>query len=226
VLDEQLESDFRWHSKLGFGSGYDFAHDLGPIGAGFGVGSRAMLDAEADADSKKLFPENKFCRHCGEQRTRVHVVMFAPKTHKRPRRGCCSVTVDVIWSPWDQVPNQGFPDDDGPYFWRPFAIGGGEFSAVDNRQASWDLGYRGPFREHQFESFLVPLPEVTRSDAGWWLPTGRTVVGLLMITNIMNQGGTDELWVCHSQGCNMAMYSLNRSCGNGYDWTFGNPLHP
>jgi hypothetical protein len=155
---------------------------------------------------------------CGKH---ILVLLVAPKTHTPPLvPSCCAnnVTIDVYWSPYDTVPNQSIFGSQGGYdYWSGY---GTVYTVNPGSFLFWN---------HNFSRFFGnptplmpnPVPPPTRGgERLMWSPyvaLGKDIPSLnSVIQNAMAPtSGYDDLWVCHSQGCNIAMRLLNLDLAPG-----------
>ena len=220
-------SDYSWHSSV---KSFNYSKIQ------WARSSKSILDKEARQASSDLFARGAACKSCGDKDgpTSFHVIMVAPKTRKRPNSGsCCRFTIDVFWSPFDGVPNQGVPGGmENERFWGGF----GRVHVLDTRYFShhsdpdWlkRLWTNDLYLNHRFYPFLTDLPVIERNrHQRWnppagpggmpttsdpeWIRAGKWGSASHAIRKAL-ASDVEHVWVCHSQGCNMAMHSLERIC--------------
>jgi len=233
-----MNVDYSWHSSLGTTAAYESTGNrIGPWGD---WRSQSRLNREADEESRTHFGFGAACKDCqsheSPSKSTFHVFMLSPKTHRRPpTSSCCDVTIDVLWSPFDRVPNQGpFGEEESVGYWSQW----GKVHVVDTLYYTQredpnpmrDVLNDEPFPNHALAPFLLRVPRLVPNTAppvvappsgpggtatvqhNPWMRDG-WISGSAMIQNALGSG-VEHVWVCHSQGCNMAMYSLNRICGD------------
>jgi len=190
-------------------SGSSIRHDLFGKGSFIGVPwSERILDKEADARIASLGCGSWCCKT-------IKVLMLAPKTDTQPpRSSCCNIEVEVYWNPYDPVPNQRLLQFESDRFWSRF----GRAWAV-NTGAGHDFV---PF----VDSIPDPLVSLQQNQMDYfgedgdttlefreWLPTGNLApLPLETLQNWIHAPSVDYVFVCHSQGCNIAMRLLGRVC--------------
>jgi RHS repeat-associated protein len=173
--------------------------------------SKGILDREAKRMAGRSVDQGALC--C----SRIRVLMIAPKTNTRPpRNSCCNLETTVYWNPGDYVPNQGLLNPSGnEQYWKEW----GTVHTVDTG------------RGHDFSAFInnarLPIVHWNRQylrepgnldSAGRWqhmyVPLGRNAPPPLdsYLRRWMNDQNVDHIFVCHSQGCNIAMEVLRRGC--------------
>ncbi len=210
-------------------SGDNLIHGATPVNK-----ARTMLDAEAASIASRY----KSGALCGLGRTvRIRLIMLAPKTHTRPLKqcdSCCNTRIDVVWSVDDNVVNQqpgtgGFSEE----FWSEWGTvhtistrdwaGENDPSTIGGGLAYLVGADTGPCPNHRLEAFLTSQPYVewkTWMDISYsrvvkrsgWVRTGEQFIGGRQMIEDAMSSAVDEVWVCHSQGCNIAMHILNQRC--------------
>jgi RHS repeat-associated protein len=173
--------------------------------------SGRILDNEASRMAEREINEGDLC--C----SRIRVLMIAPKTNAHPpNNSCCETKIAVYVNPFDYVPNQEpFNPSREQRYWEEW----GETFQVDTRKG------------HDFRAFLenpsLPimqwshqyLREASNLDpSGRWqrryVPAGKSAPSPIdnYLRPWMNDPKIDHIFVCHSQGCNIAMHILLRGC--------------
>ena len=177
----------------------------------------ALLDNEAADLANKNVEQGALC--C----KKVKLLMIAPKTNSRPiKEPCCDFEAVVYWSPQDSVPNQRprfFKDTESEKYWLEW----GAVNTVDTRPMSPG----GAFGNHDLSAFMGENPSYMgdrmtgsgfgkkrpgqcrrkRKPSGTSAPDPRSYVD-----KWSGDDSVDLIVVCHSQGCNNAMASINRGC--------------
>jgi RHS repeat-associated protein len=173
--------------------------------------SEKVLDREAARMAACRISQGALC--C----SRIRILMIAPKTNTRPpSNSCCDTKIEVYANPYDYVPNQGAFNALGDQrYWEEW----GDVHMVDTG------------RGHDFSAFVenaeLPMVQWNRQylrEAGnvdpigrWqrrYIPTGRNAPSPIdnYLRPWMNDKKIDHIFVCHSQGCNIAMEILRRGC--------------
>ncbi|MEX0777348.1 MAG: RHS repeat-associated core domain-containing protein [Phycisphaeraceae bacterium] len=208
VGDVFTDSEKHWWSQAGTEKGYDY-HGV-KLNA---QNSRRRLDEEASTLAA-LRTRGEFCNYDGSK-TVIRVLMISPKTATKPPKGdacCCDIEIELYWDPYDGVPNQGLNLNrrETQPFWEKW----GHVNTVQSNPAD----PRGITARHRLDGFLHENPEldyyedVSREDSGY-RGTGKTVANPLDIYKRWRSDPTvDYIFVCHSQGCNIAMHVLGHSC--------------
>lgn len=232
-----LQVDFSWHSRLGTTAAYDgTGRQIGPWGD---VRTETRLNREADSESRSHFALASACKSCHPdergKKTTFHVVMMSPKTHRLPpTSSCCDVTIDVLWSPYDKVPNQHVTsENESVGFWSRWetvhVVDTNYYTGTKDPTDVEGLLSDEPYPNHRLAPFLLMVPRLIPNTAKPELtypfgPGGVPVVigyspwvrsGWVFGAGIIRKAlasSVDHVWVCHSQGCNMAMYALDRIC--------------
>lgn len=159
--------------------------------------------------------------------------MVTPKTDSPPPSGdCCDIEITTLWSATDRVPNQGLGNpEETEEFWERY----GRQYNVDPRANGhpWN-NYRG-YGSHDFWAyFFNPLPVIdtlrqglARDSEGRRLPKkgwryfatydGMAPSGMEMVSDWMSDQSLDNVFVCHSQGCNILLQQLQRACSECCD---------
>ncbi len=207
----------RWLPEAGFHPDLSFNDFHSRIGLGDILGhfwnTQELLDREAQQMSTNPPAAFDPCQ-CDDTQTEVRVLMIAPKTHTLPpgnapgRGNCCHITVDIARGIGDIVPNQrGFARDD-ENFWQnwtdPF---GGRTRSVDlgnNPIGHTPNGIGQPF------PFLAPVGTGRNRRLA---PTGEQPFDAAQwVRDNMRPDQEGYTFVCHSQGCNILMMTLNQAC--------------
>jgi len=179
--------------------------------------SEWQLNREADARIRDAQNEqdSSECQKGGLCCKNIKMLMVAPKTHTYlPQKSCCKISTEVYWSPYDPVPNQGLFHIETEQFWQQY----GNVHTVDNNGIAVGA--------HKFENYMKDNPIIenktvtVRGEAfeeieeSRWLENGSAPNPLSYVKQWMSDGQTDYVFVCHSQGCNIAMRLLNQVCTN------------
>jgi RHS repeat-associated protein len=197
-------------SKSGAGS-----HYWGP-GGGACVGtpwSESKLDREAQSMALSRVRPGELC--CES----IRVLMVAPKTDTPlTKNGCCDVEAVVYWSPKDPAPNQGiFNRRETHEFWAQW----GEVYTVDPDQLRYSNHTFGYYLDEPGDWLMTPNTNPPRPPDRFGKPGRyeyylRTAERARLPTEILNRWMDDDsinlIFVCHSQGCNIAMEVLKRAC--------------
>jgi RHS repeat-associated protein len=173
--------------------------------------SRSTLDAEAASFAGTISP-GAFCSK------KIGVLMIAPKTHTLPPKGgCCSTDIKVYWNPYDPVPNQGISSPESPEFWSQW----GTTYTVNTGGLSFGNHASGPFIDSTPDPLLVRNPTPPPMNPGGtqqppyqpYVPSGQNTPSPIDFLNQwQNDKSLDYIFVCHSQGCNIAMQVLQQGC--------------
>lgn len=188
--------------------------------------SEGMLDAEAEAIARAR--EGGFCHLAeGYRPVRNRMFMIAPKTDTPPSWSecCCSVRTAVYYSPFDGVPNQSIGDSGGygdPEFWLGMYD---NVLVVDTQHITGriDAGLGAQLIEsnecpnHSLGPLLRPLPTMSvmpvwANAEDWRRDGGRTSGAASAIARALTDPQWDYVFVCHSQGCNIARNVVNAMC--------------
>lgn len=156
--------------------------------------------------------------------TAVRILLLCPKTHVPPPRRIptgCSLTITIVWSCHDTVPNQ-YPSADDPAFWRHY----GQVIPVRARTVlGHDLFCR---RTHGWPQFIGPLPMVKKVERcnlpssqntlgtyyTAWRTTGRTFNATAWVRQYTDPhspeflGPHGAVLVAFSQGANILLWAL------------------
>jgi len=172
--------------------------------------SRALLDAEATRmASTNINPGDLWCKH-------LKIIMVAPKTHTPAYRGPhTSFDITVYWSPYDAVPNLGlfsYPVESIPYwqgYGTVYTVNPGGF--LFGNHPFLGFGHATPITSNP----LPPPPFAHGGERLMYSPYVRFSGEFPSIESLVESAlapgsGYDYVWVCHSQGCNIAMHTLNR----------------
>ena len=187
-------------------------------GLGVAGDPKSRLDAEASSMADD-FKSGQLCSG-GNPKT-IRILMIAPKTGTRPNPDpcCCKVRIDILYDPYDKVPNQEpLQQAEGQDYWNDFAIGGGNVVPVDLPGRLSHDRLAGP---DDPISIYMPGPRPPRNDkrpdapVGMnWIPSG-TTTSVNDWINAANADMPDHKFICHSQGCNILMNVLNQICRKG-----------
>ncbi len=233
-LQQPINSVF---SNLGTTGDYDRLHRISISTTG--LDSEGRLDAEAERIAS-LYARGALCN--GDTRkAKIHLIMLAPKTDTKPLKpcqSCCDITADVVWSVDDNVPNQGLLNGGmSAEYWSAWGTvhtistkgwaGGDDPAALEQFLDYAGLVESDPCVNHRLIAFLLPQPYVewgyspvwghnliSRFMYPGWQSTGSFQGGQSLIQSAL-ASNADEVWVCHSQGCNNAMAIINRRCASG-----------
>ena len=197
-----VDSDHSFASICGTASDYNPLSDNPNSGVWVkNVSAPQRLNIEAETIAQN-YRQGQFCED-GE-RNRIKLIMLAPKTNKRPSSTldcCCDVDITLFWSPADKVPNQFIGIKESQRFWLDWTD---DVYAIDNRKCAKALGKDS----HSLEAFLCGSRLLDENG-----PTDFIIRPRSTIERAMKNSNYDDVWVCHSQGCNIAMHLLNRLCG-------------
>lgn len=206
-----LNPDVFFGSKVGTAKPYlpgNAAASAGGIYAK-GTGSEHILDKEA-VDFARTRKKGELCRD-GCEKTKVEVLLIAPKTTTIPEPGCCDVSVYIFFSPWDSVPNQGARVGDlfgradrHRRFWEERAVNG----TVIDVNTNFTPGYTpvGDFPHHNIGAFIGSDGTLrnTRLD--------RVTDAKTFAHSLIERSDADYVFVGHSQGTNILLHVLNQVC--------------
>ena len=175
--------------------------------------SEKVLDREAAQMAAYRIDRGALC--C----SRIRILMIAPKTTTRPpNNSCCDTKITVYANPYDYVPNQGlFSPVTDQWYWEEW----GDAHIVDTGKGHDFGGF--------VENAVLPIVQWNRQylrgagnvdSVGRWqrryIPTGQNAPPPIdnYLRPWMSDPNIDHIFVCHSQGCNIAMEVLRRGCTN------------
>lgn len=197
-------------------------HDARYISA---LGSRNILDQDAGDRAEDLFGQTgSLCNPCGSPK--ILVVMAAPKTKSLPKEGCCDVTVISWVNALDSVPNQESGPGATPEWWVQNKKTGWPALIKDNEQKPLGMDFDGDGKEDGPGSGAH-----LEAIQNYWDQWGNANVFSANDPNDfynhhirnfqaaidhagaeVDSGNWDHVFVCHSQGCNIAMKLLPKIC--------------
>ena len=173
-----------------------------------GTGSGKLLDFEAEtfAYTRRA---GEFCASECKKKTKVILLLFAPKTTTLPSvdESCCDVSVVIYFSGWDSVPNQrGLGPGDSRFarYWKKFSLNGYVESINTNLSPGHDD--ETPYPHHGLENYVSDSGIVSRADDLKHIPDAGALVSGAM------SGDADYVFVGHSQGTNILLHVLNQVC--------------
>ena len=151
--------------------------------------------------------------------------MIAPKTHTNPRQGCCKFDIQIYRNPIDPVPNQSvLRSAETDNFWSQW----GDVNTVYTR--GFGIGNHSFPRFFDPNNTLIPVvpnpnpPAITTGQGAGaaaiirpqYVRSGRPInMPADVLNQWLNDTKTDFVFVCHSQGCNIAMQVLQQGCNKG-----------
>lgn len=176
---------------------------------------------EADAERNKACVRDKIrCTQCPcDHQKSIGIVMLAPKTTHAPQINCkcCKLTFLILFDHEDIVANGSqWPWDPGNTmfgnsFWKNNFTAG---NCVSGR--AFDVDFRD-LPSHG--SSAQPGGGVSSGEVTEVHPHGGIWSGFNPPISICSEiakirGDTDQLIVCHSQGCNIVMHAINEACNH------------
>ncbi len=202
-----ITPDRRYASQLGTTDAYDRDHNVLRLKAEKRLDREAREFADSGGGWPILAP--------GSLRGKtVKVLLVAPKTTTEPPDDP-SLTVEVYWSPRDQVPNQSIIRPDSLTYWRRFVRGDGQVWPVENRAGS------GLGQGHDFSGFAVAHPKIvtrvlvprpgSQVKRYLWRATGEIAPSpVATLQTWLGDAKNDLVILAHSQGTNITMHLLRR----------------
>jgi len=155
--------------------------------------AKTQLDAEAVRKAQEAVTEGQFCKACSKRKTKITLFMVAPKKSPQalPKTDCCDIAYIIYFDRRDIVPQGGIFSG-----WKDYWSG--------ENVSAWEVSLAAPIH-HGFKTNLElkHTPENERFSGA--------EVNLLDKVREASQV-KDNVFVCHSQGCNIAIETLKHAC--------------
>jgi len=163
------------------------------------VNARQRLDREASDIAQGYFKPGEICKKNKRKKTKVKVVLLAPKTHKQAidKSSCgCEIEFHIVWNFWDPVPNQTIfkrpPLEESKNYW----------TGIMNNHPGTVEEY-GPFwSSHDANSFIGKPGQEQLQESPH----------MSKIRQFYRDRSSEYLMIGHSQGTNILMHVLERVC--------------
>ena len=155
--------------------------------------AETQLDEEAKRKAAESVKEGEFCKSCSNRKTSIAMVMVAPKRHPQdlPTTECCNIAYVIYFDRNDIVPQTGIFGGWGNY-WHGKNV------------SAWEADFAG-WHNHNFDNnFNLKNVEGNGEFGGAAIDLQKVVRNF--------EGKKDKVFVCHSQGCNIALETLIRAC--------------
>jgi RHS repeat-associated protein len=155
--------------------------------------AETQLDGEAKRKAAEAVEPGEFCKPCSQRKTKIALIMVAPKRNPQdlPLTQCCNIAYIIYFDRKDLVPQSGLFGG-----WRNY-WSGKNVSAWEAEFSGWHHhGFANQFR-------LKDIPE-----------NGKSRGALIDLAKIVRdfEKRKDKVFVCHSQGCNIAVETLIHAC--------------
>jgi hypothetical protein len=181
--------------------------------------SKWLLDLEANAKSNAF--KGQFVKEAKskkpECKVRIAVLMIAPKTSEsNPSNEYCDVSFTVFWNPRDFIWNQGPGGKGESDHWTDL----GESYPVKTNEltgnAPWGFFPEPGERLPTFRQKTVKQPWRSKPNpipTKRWTPDGKTAPHpKSVLNNLMKNPNNNHVFLCHSQGCNLATQIIRKAC--------------
>lgn len=216
-----LTSDASFVSRCGVDAAYKPGQPAAIAGGQLvlGLGSETLMDYEAETFAKTRSAGEMCGQGCQK---RIKVILVAPKTTTVPNidTNCCTVSIDVLFSPEDMVPNQSYPlnpwhrwlgNDAGlsrfAEYWQKFAVNGSVVTVNTYQTPGYQA--RSGVDHHSLNAFIGENGSLTIG-AGFY--SKGTPDAPSRVNTEINSDNWDYVMVGHSQGTNILLHVLNQIC--------------